>query len=74
MCLPGSMYSTLAVGLISRKILKILLTRLAIIRFANFFLSSQHCRKLISCLKQALIYTGENDKIEKLKNAMTVNA
>ncbi|XP_078368993.1 dedicator of cytokinesis protein 1-like [Oculina patagonica] len=28
-------------------------------------------KKLISCLKQALIYTGENDKIENLKNTMT---
>ena len=37
--------------------------------FSFFF---PRCRKLISCLKQALIYTGENDKNENLKSTMTV--
>ena len=29
-------------------------------------------RKLISCLRQVLNYTGENDKMENLKNTMMV--
>ena len=72
------MFSTLAAALIGKYIFLIkkrnkwcnlIVTRFTTFVFSFFF---PHYRKLISCLKQALIYTGENDKTEKLKNTMTV--